>query len=847
MGTRAWIAGFHGVAAIGLSIALSHSNDAPVPSVVQARAAEEARPSDAGADIKEALSGLAQLRSGDDGALPQLLVAAQRCADIHGRPDVLATVQFYAGLTTADRVRGNELEGVFNGLHTEVNTAGTQHIGAVAWREKRASILARLDEVVLASRSAPDFTPAARCLSLRARIFRQRVVDDAEFAEEEKQAWIRTGRHDAREAIALFERAGMLTPQLEALQCEAWFDWASDKWSSAQAGFESVRDLAEFTRRKDYQESAIDGLVQIAQASGDHQETARLLDELAEIQSPQISWKLVSRQAELLLAIDEPARAADFLARNEPASAVDVGAWHLLMKGALTRKGDVAGALLHEKALRASSESGAAPNDAAAELSLAEAELQRGENDAVLRRLESTVLAGSLPPELQAHLARVRGSALLALGRAREAIAVFEIGLAIGNSLEARLLGSVPSRSTSSAMGEVVGLETVALLARARLECGEDGEAARAIEDSQSRSSRSALAGGVPPPLTRLDLEKWAQQYELGFVTWVIGADTSVVVHVARDGAALGATIPIGRKRFEDAIRRLREATIANDAVSAVNMAAEIESVIFPPPIREHIAANARTDLPRLLVCVHGPLWDLPLEVLPMFWGVSARTFVPIALPGLLEPAPGPALVDARNLEWSLAGDPIDVEGQPSLPGLRAELAEIAALHPNPHQFVGAAFDERALEAAIASGRPLHIATHLIVGKAQAASIDARLSHAGFLTSGGGRFDVGDIARAHPQLPIAVLSACETGSGQFVDAQASNGIARTFLECGTRNLLVTSWPVEDGAARRYTQAFHRALRDGHIPSRAAVSARETLRRSGAPSADWAGFRLLGRD
>ena len=49
---------------------------------------------------------------------------------------------------------------------------------------------------------------------------------------------------------------------------------------------------------------------------------------------------------------------------------------------------------------------------------------------------------------------------------------------------------------------------------------------------------------------------------------------------------------------------------------------------------------------------------------------------------------------------------------------------------------------------------------------------------------------------------LAVLSACSTASGDNWDGQGLQGLARAFLESGTRNLLVTRWPVEDGAAAK---------------------------------------------
>ena len=96
-------------------------------------------------------------------------------------------------------------------------------------------------------------------------------------------------------------------------------------------------------------------------------------------------------------------------------------------------------------------------------------------------------------------------------------------------------------------------------------------------------------------------------------------------------------------------------------------------------------------------------------------------------------------------------------------------------------------------------------------------------------------------------LPLVVLPACETGGGAFVDAQGLHGLARAFLESGTRDLLVTLWPVQDDPARRFSVALHRALLDGAAPAQAARRARQALREAGLGPAEWAAFRALGVD
>src|SRR4029078_12517174 len=90
--------------------------------------------------------------------------------------------------------------------------------------------------------------------------------------------------------------------------------------------------------------------------------------------------------------------------------------------------------------------------------------------------------------------------------------------------------------STGSIVGEIVGLESGAKLSCALIACGDALDAATAIENWQCRSLR--VESGEPQDINAQDLKTWAGRFESGLVTWVIGADTSVVAYVGADGQA---------------------------------------------------------------------------------------------------------------------------------------------------------------------------------------------------------------------------------------------------------------------------------------------------------------------
>src|SRR5258705_8300279 len=343
-----------------------------------------------------------------------------------------------------------------------------------------------------------------------------------------------------------------------------------------------------------------------------------------------------------------------------------------------------------------------------------------------------------------------------------------------------------------------------------------------------------------------------------GLVTWVVGAESSAVVFVAPDGSAEGAPIARGRRAIEAAVRRLNDAVRGEDSARAEQLGNEVSAGIMPPSIWRHVEEAKRTGNARILFLVHGPIERLPFEFL-----FRDESLVPLVLPGLPESRPGTPIGAADLRTWSLLGSPVDAEGRTLLPGAREELAVVAALlgtranNPDSSDVqaraswesgiasgTGAAFDRKALMAALEGNHPIHVATHLVRGCGRK---QKRMADVGLELSAGATFCAQEIVDSRPRLPLAVLDACATAEGGVVDAEGLQGVARAFLESGTRNLLVTLWPVEDQAARTCAEAFHRELIAGRRPSEAAASARALLRGSGFPAADWAAFRFVGRD
>ncbi len=796
-------------------------------------------------DLEAAKNACLEFRAGNDAVLPKWRDLAKRCAQDHHRPDAQRLFDYYSVLPREARVRGMEQEARVESVRQEAKKAGDAIMSPLEWGPERERLLRELHQIVEDNRSAADAAPAARALALRSTLFRQRVITDDKIEELEFREWITVGESEAQLSLELFDRVGMELPKLEPLLNMGWFAQAKPELDAAEQQFETVYARAHASTntqiRIKYELEALDGLLAVAQDSGDRQRTFRLLNELRKLGSEKLSWNVVEQYAQFLLDLDEPRLADEFLVQHKPHADKELGEWQLLMMGVTGREGLTEVAALYATVVRKSSR--AKVPGSPESLALADMDCRAGMSADVLDRLDGLDIS-LMPISRKAHLARIRGAAMLELHHYAEAAAVLRGALELSESCEGRHQGIQDSNSTASLVGETVGLESLAMLARAQIEVGDCMQAAADIENWQSRRLRREASQDPSAEIEVADVKGWAAAYECGLITWVVGADTTVVVHVNPNGHAVASWSPHGRKDIQNAIRRLRDAALTDNLDSTSRIARGIQEILLPDDVTRHLNACFPG---RVLLCLHGALENLPVDLLPIFAGSSSSSPIPVVLPGLLVRAPGSAFKTSDDQAWSILGDPVESTGEDSVPQASSELLAVGAEHAGSRVCSGADFTRAELLKALRQGHFLHLASHLVAATWDGSSIDGTLNHATIVLSHGDRFSIDDIRSARPHHELAVVNACFTGGGEFVDGEAAQGLANAFLSSGTRNLLVSMWPITDQAATRYAVAFHRGLASGLDPARSASSARNELRDSGAPPADWAAFRLVGRD
>ena len=778
------------------------------------------------------LDDLAAFRRGDDERLPALRESGRELCRRWQRCDALDVAEYYARLDRAARLRGIEDEQRGLELRARARAAERAELDESAWQIEREQILAGLEELAASIPPSADRVPAAQAAALAAHLrvehlFRAPHLGDLERAQE-----LAGLDRDLACSEEVFVRAGMLRPRLE-------LDWISgvrartlERPDEARKRLASCLEAARTLDDRTWQERALQELHDLALEAGDVPRMAALIDELAALDAPELPWSVAQRYAGMLIWKDQPAQAAQFLEAHATSAGTKFADEFALLYGQCQlRTGDIPGALATYA--RIAADSGRARE---ARLSQARALLARGSAAQALALVESPEAVRGTSAEARGIWLTLHAEILLALDQRAQAIRELREALAGAAGAQARLFEERGANQSINVLGEVLGLHAVELLARAELEQGDALGAACTIEGAQSSTLRAAR--GVPsgPEFARGDLAAWARHFELGLVTWVVGSEETLVVHVAPDGSAHGARIAHGRRALQEAVRRLREAVLAGDERRRERLANELRSVLLPGTLSDDLAARAGAPSARLCCLLHGPLEALPIEALDDgAW--LCDSIVPVVLPGLPANAPEAPWISDAGRHWQLLGDPSGLGGELRLPGAGEELNSLARLLPGSAQATGAAFGRESLSAALASGDCVHIATHVRQGGA-----DAR-----FLLSDDVEFDLDAIRSVRPHAPLVVLTGCETGGGRFADAEGLLGIARAFLESGTRNLVATNWPVEDQWARAFALALHQGLLSGLAPARACAEARRSLRAQGAPAAEWAAFRSIGQD
>ncbi|MHA1108646.1 MAG: CHAT domain-containing protein, partial [Alphaproteobacteria bacterium] len=240
----------------------------------------------------------------------------------------------------------------------------------------------------------------------------------------------------------------------------------------------------------------------------------------------------------------------------------------------------------------------------------------------------------------------------------------------------------------------------------------------------------------------------------------------------------------------------------------------------------------------------------------------SRRAFVgfgdPVFKKSRTAAASGPATALASRGLIAVRGLPVSLRAAPKLDGVSsADLAKLPRLPDTADEvrgialamnadltrdvFIGEDASEGRVKSMKLSGyKVLAFATHGLVPGDLNGLTQPALALSSPKVVGGkddGLLTMGEILGLRLDADWVVLSACNTASGNGAGAEAVSGLGRAFFYAGTRELLVSNWPVETTSARALTTGiFRRQAKDS------ALSRAQALRQSMLNLIDDPGFK-----
>ena len=183
------------------------------------------------------------------------------------------------------------------------------------------------------------------------------------------------------------------------------------------------------------------------------------------------------------------------------------------------------------------------------------------------------------------------------------------------------------------------------------------------------------------------------------------------------------------------------------------------------------------------------------------------------------------------------------------LPETRTEVESIAELFSGQSTeiFLG----ERAVESSIKAAELsryeyVHFATHGVLGGEvpgigePALVLGAEPDEDGFLKAS-------EAEELKLNAKLTALSACNTGSGEYVQGEGVMGLSRAFLLAGSESVLVSLWPVASEATEELMVRFYSYLRDGERPQAALKRAKNDIRSELPHPFFWAPFILISQN
>ena len=152
----------------------------------------------------------------------------------------------------------------------------------------------------------------------------------------------------------------------------------------------------------------------------------------------------------------------------------------------------------------------------------------------------------------------------------------------------------------------------------------------------------------------------------------------------------------------------------------------------------------------------------------------------------------------------------------PPLPGVRQELRALQSTVDDARVVLNGQATEANFQHSVRTAGVLHVASHAFVNPSSPLR-NALLLHPDSSSNNpsDGILFLHELQDQQAQLPMVVLSGCNTASGTLRGGEGMEGLQYAFRAMGAESTVSTLWPVSDKASVELMDAFYRHLREGH--------------------------------
>lgn len=341
-------------------------------------------------------------------------------------------------------------------------------------------------------------------------------------------------------------------------------------------------------------------------------------------------------------------------------------------------------------------------------------------------------------------------------------------------------------------------------------------------------------------------------------------ADSVLFVSIIEKDRTALIRLPAGD--IPSAVRRLEKAIADMDRNAYVQVAHELYGLVFAP-IEEHLTGT------ELLVIPDGDLYSVNLETLLSAPGtasdfkehlliqrftisylLSATTAIQFKqlhrTPGKGTLALAPGFSDGLKSQYRSSVKDSAALDMAFLRYIQQPFAERTVRELgsslSAHTMLGAEADEHGFKSLAERFGIIHLGTHAEINNTS--PLYSKL----VLSKGGGEdgyLHAYEIYELQLRAELAVLTACETGSGRMYDSEGVRSLAHGFAYAGCPSLVMSLWKIDERSSAEIIDRFYKRLADGRARNHALREAKLAYLNSAVDEQTlpyyWAGLVLVG--